>query len=159
MFKQMRKMERKMPDHEINDVLKSANYGHLGLNLPSGYPYSVPVNYVMIGDDLYIHCANEGQKIDAVEFSDKASFSIVHSERVVKSKFTSAYESVIAFGKIEILQMGPRHREVLTAFIDKYSQDFKETGYAYVDRAYNKTTILKFTIEHVEGKKNVRTED
>jgi len=158
MFKAMRRMDRKMPDAEIAQILETANYGVLGLNLPNGYPYAVPVNFVYKENCLYIHCAGEGQKLDAIAYSNKSSFTIVNTERVVKSKFTSAYESVIAFGTVSRLEVGALQISVLKEFIDKYSDGYKEEGYAYVERAFANTTLLKLQIEQIEGKKNVKSE-
>jgi nitroimidazol reductase NimA-like FMN-containing flavoprotein (pyridoxamine 5'-phosphate oxidase superfamily) len=158
MFKAMRRADKKMTAEQVESILTVASYGVLGLTLPSGYPYAVPVNYVYKDNAIYIHCAGEGQKLDAIRHSEKATFSIVHSENVIKSKFTTAFESVMVFGTAEIIEASHENAGPLALFIEKYSQDFKTEGMAYVESAAAKTTLIKLSIEHREGKINDRKE-
>jgi nitroimidazol reductase NimA-like FMN-containing flavoprotein (pyridoxamine 5'-phosphate oxidase superfamily) len=158
MFKAMRRAEKKMAVDQVEMILNNAGYGVLGLTLPNGYPYAVPVNFVYQEGAIYIHCAGEGQKLDAIRHAAKATFTIVNSEQVIRSKFTTAYESVMVFGKAAIVEASPENAGPLKLFIEKYAPAFMTEGMAYVNKAAASTTLIKLTIDYKEGKYNDRKE-
>ena len=70
---------------------------------------------------------------------------------VLPDKFSTKYESVIAFGKaVEVF--GGEKNEALLAFIDKYSSQYIEKGKEYIKNAGEKTKVIKICIEHITGK-------
>lgn len=61
-----------------------------------------PVNYVKEGDSIYFHCAPEGYKLECLRENPKVSFTVVGATQIVPGKFTTGYESTIAFGEIHL---------------------------------------------------------
>ena len=43
----------------------------------SYYAYTVPLNFVLLGDSLYFHCATEGRKLDVLAANPAVSACIV----------------------------------------------------------------------------------
>ncbi len=154
MFDKMRRADRMMSESEVNGILSSSEYGSMAVLSANGYPYAVPVNFAFLDGSIYIHSAKEGAKIRAIEANSKASFTIVHKHEIVPMKFTSSYESVIAFGTVSIVDNQQKKIEVLTAFIQKYSSDYFEKGVNYVDADHSKTALLELKIQHATGKSN-----
>ncbi len=154
MFEKMRRADKMMSESEVNAILSSSEYGSLAVLSANGYPYAVPVNFVVLDGCVYIHSAKDGAKIRAVEGNSKASFTIVHKHEVLPAKFTSSYESVIAFGTVDIVDNDQKKIEVLTAFIQKYSSEFFEKGVNYVNADHSRTALLELKIQHVTGKSN-----
>ncbi len=66
-----------------------------------GFPYGVPISYVYNSGHLYFHSAMEGKKLRNIAFNPKIQFVVVGDTEVLDSKFSTNYESVMAFGTAE----------------------------------------------------------
>lgn len=156
MFKEIRNSKRELQKDDILRILNEGEYGVLGTVGENEYPYTIPLNYVYIDNTIYFHCATEGNKLDNIKFNDKVSFSVVGKTKLLPEKFSTIYESVIAFGKASIIVENEEKKKALIAIIDKYSPEFKKEGLQYIDRAIDKTNIIKITIEHITAKGRLR---
>lgn len=76
----------------------------LALQGDGGYPYAVPVNYVYEDGELWFHGAKSGHKLDAIRRDPKVSFCVVKTDQLVPEMLTTYFRSVIAFGKVRILE-------------------------------------------------------
>ncbi|MBS4535742.1 pyridoxamine 5'-phosphate oxidase family protein [Clostridium sp. D2Q-14] len=151
MFREMRRKEKLLENNEIISILEKGNYGILSTIGESGYPYGVPMNYIYYNESIYLHCADEGYKLDNISKNNKVSFCIVRESEVVPEKFSTNYKSVITFGKIKIVDDNEK-KEVLLNFIKKFAKDFLDKGIKYVENSFHKTTVLEIKIEHLTGK-------
>lgn len=155
MKREMYKKERQLSDDAAKNVFAAGNHGTLAVNGDDGYPYAVPVNYVYDNEKIYIHSAEYGYKIDAIKKSDKVCFSAILNSKVHQDKFTAAYQSVVAFGKISFVEDATEKRRVLEQFIYKMAPDFVEGGMKFVDAAIGKTALLCIDVEEIKGKENM----
>ena len=62
----MRRKEREQGTEFIHQVMDSCVYMVLSMTGVDGLPYSVPLTPVRSGEDIYFHCAPEGEKVDAL---------------------------------------------------------------------------------------------
>lgn len=157
MFPKMRRKNQQLPQDECERILKTASYGVLGLNGINGYPYTVALNYVYNSGKIYFHCALQGYKIDCIKEDCRASFSVIGDDTVIAQKYTTAYRSVTAFGKVKILD---DRNEILTAIKKitlKYVEDTTDMQ-AEIDRYINSLCILEMTVEHMTGKAGLESE-
>lgn len=99
MFKNMRRTDRQSTKEFAVKLLETGEYGILSTADPEGLPYGVPVSYVYKDDCLYFHSATEGHKLDNITTNHKVSFCVVGAKKLLPEKFTTSYESVIAFGQ------------------------------------------------------------
>lgn len=151
MFKGMRRSEREISIEGVNGILEVGEYGVLATVGENGYPYATPVSYVYYNKSLYFHSALEGSKLDNIKYNEKVSFCVVGKTKVLQGKFSTEYESVIVFGKA-FEAKGEEKKEALIAIAEKYSPDFKVEGLQYIDRAIDKTCVIRIEIERVTGK-------
>lgn len=151
MFRPMRKAQRAFDAAETQAVLNRGEYGTLSTCGEDGYPYSVPLSYVYDEGALYFHCALEGQKLDNIAYCPKVSFSVVASTEVLPDKFSTKYESAVAFGRASQVE-GDEKQRALLKLIEKYSPDFVDAGKQYIQNAHVKTAVYKIDIEHLTGK-------
>lgn len=156
MFKPLRRAKNKMPDLDAQKILESGEYGVLAVLDVNGYPYAVPVNYVMDGEKLWVHCATEGAKIEAISAHSAVSFTVVGRHSVDAKRFSSDYESVICFGQAQVIEDAALKVDVLQRFINKYAKAYIESGYKYVDNDHMKTAVIEISIEHTSGKTNIK---
>ena len=103
-FRPMRRNRQQLSDEESIAILEKATSGTLALLGDNGYPYAVPISYVYSKGKLFFHSALSGHKIDAIRNCDKTSFCVVDQDEVIPKKYTTFFRSVIAFGRIHIIE-------------------------------------------------------
>ena len=155
MFRPMRRDKKAMTQNHVDALIKNGEYGELAVLDTNGYPYAVPVNYVSDDTHIYVHCATEGAKLDAITAYEKVSFTIVGRHSIVAKRFSSDFESVVCFGKAHIIEDAEEKIRLLKKFIYKYSPDFEVSGLKYVSSDFMKTAMIAIEIEHKTGKTNL----
>jgi uncharacterized protein len=151
MFREMRNKKRQLDSTYIEKILGEGEYGFLATVGENGYPYSVPLSYVYVNNNIYFHSATEGQKLDNIRFNDKVSFCVVGKTKVLPDQFATIYESAIAFGKASFIN-GEEKKQALINIMKKYSPGFENKGLQYIDRAIDATNIVKIEIEYATAK-------
>ena len=152
MFREMKRKDRALDQGEIVRILNSNAYGILSTIGDDGYPYGVPISYIFMNDVLYVHGAKKGHKFDNIAFSDKVSFSVVGNTKILSDKFSTNFESAIAFGRaLEVFD--EEKLAALSEFINKYCPDFLEQGKIYIEQAAKATRVFRIEIEHLTGKR------
>ena len=71
---------------------------------------------------------------------------------VQPAKFTTAYESVLAFGDIVTVDDNDERMKALELLVDKYSPEYKEIGLKYAKGSFSRTTVLRIDIKRISGK-------
>lgn len=151
MYRAMRRKDRQASSQDTIGILEKGEYGILATT-DGSIPYAVPVNYVYNENRIYFHCAKEGHKLDNIKANPKVSFCVVGEASVLPSKFSTAFESAIAFGEAKIIEEKEEAVLALKLIISKYSPDFVAEGDAYIKRAFDATCVVRIDIEHVTGK-------
>ena len=152
MNREMHKKDTQLTMEATKELLVKGHHGTLSVNGDDGYPYAVPVNYVYLNDAVYIHSAKYGYKIEALEKNDKVCFSAIISSNVLPSHFTAEFESVIAFGKAELVADDAEKQEVLETFITRFAPGREEAGAKMIKGNFPHTAIIKVNIESMTGK-------
>lgn len=147
----MRRQERAISDEAAWAILRESPWGLLSMIDPSGLPYGVPLNYCMIGDDIYIHCATEGRKIDCLTANPEVSFCVVADASFIPDQFTSRYRSIIATGRAQQVE-GEEKRAGLVAIVEKYSAPYMEKGAEIIERMFDVTLVYKIVVDQITGK-------
>ena len=156
MFREMRRKNQLLSDAVSRDILEKNTSGVLSLMGDDGYPYGVPLSYVLVGDKLFFHCAKAGHKIDAIRREEKASFCVIDQDIVVSEEYTTHFRSVIAFGRVHILEGEEEKRNALRLLAGKYSAEQGEAGIeAEIDKSFANVCMLQFDLEHVTGKEAI----
>ncbi|MBR4935362.1 MAG: pyridoxamine 5'-phosphate oxidase family protein [Anaerotignum sp.] len=156
MFREMRRNKQLLPDVVSREILERNTSGVLSLMGDDGYPYGVPLSYVLVGDKLFFHCAKEGHKIDAIRREGKASFCVIDQDKVVSEEYTTHFRSVIAFGRVHILESEEEKRNALRILAEKYSGDQGTAGIeAEMNKSFANVCMLQFDMEHVTGKEAI----
>lgn len=152
MFRPLRRTRQELPQDVCQRLLAENTYGVLAVLGDEDYPYAVPLNYVCRDNCLYMHCAKEGHKIDALRKSPRASFCVVDAHEIDTKLLTTHYRSVIAFGTVRIVE----DREEVRAAVSHLSLTLAPSNHAGLEEELrtllDKTTILEFRIEHCTGK-------
>ena len=155
-FRKMRRIRQLLPEDMTLELLKRGSSGVLALAGDEGYPYAVPVSYCYEDGKLWFHGATEGHKTDAIRRCDKASICVVTKDDVIEDKFTTHFRSVIAFGRIRIVEDDDEKRELTAKLARKYSPAQGEAAIQKeIDREWSALGVYEMTIEHVTGKEAI----
>lgn len=153
MFREMRRKNQLLSAEESAAILRRGTSGVLAVSGDDGYPYAVPLSYVYDDGKIYFHCAKSGHKLDAVRRCAKASFCVIDKDDIVQEEFTTHFRSVIAFGKIRILENGDEKRAAIEKLAMRYSPDVaKEKHDKEISAYFGALCMLELTIEHMTGK-------
>ena len=155
MFRQMRRHKQLLSQEAASEILNRNTCGVLALLGDDEYPYALPLSYVYADNKLYFHSAVEGHKIDALNKHDKVSFCVVDQDQVIPEKLTTYFRSVIAFGRIRLIESPEEKRRIATVLAMKYSADFKDKIPAEIDSSMGRMAILEMEIEHITGKEAI----
>ena len=151
----MRRIERQMEDKQALELLRQAEYGILATADRNHQPYGIPLNYIVIDNYIYFHCAIEGHKLQNIAENGKGCFTVVGSTHLIPEKFSTEYESVIAFGEVKIVEEDEEKIMALREFVKKYSGSFVVVGDQYIEKAKHKAIVIKMIIQSFKGKHRV----
>ena len=153
MFRELRRKGQALPQKECEAILQRGETCVLALAGDGGYPYSVPVNYCYAEGKVYIHCAKEGHKIDAIRRDPKASLTVIDCAQVLPEEYSTHYRSVIAFGRMRILEDEGEMRRALSLFAARLApEESEESRLREIDRWFPSVSVLEFTPELISGK-------
>jgi len=147
----VRRTDRQITEAEALAILRAGEYGVLSTVSVHGRPYGVPVNYCVLDDDIYFHCAVEGAKLDNIEHSPEVSFCVVGATEVLPGQFGTKYESCVVEGRASEA-FGDEKQRALEGIVDKYSRGFEAQGLRYIDGLRDQTRVFKISVVTVSGK-------
>ena len=151
-YREMRRKRQQLSEEESIGILQKATAGTLALLGDNGYPYAVPISYVYADGKLYFHSALSGHKIDAIRNCDKASFCVIDKDDVRPEKYTTYFRSVIAFGRIHIIEDEQEKLETARLLGDRYNPNQEEALQKELEKGLSRMLMLRFDIEHLTGK-------
>ena len=154
MFPKMRRIRQQMTDMEAISVLESAKTGVMSVIGENGYPYAVPMNYAYLDGKIYLHSAAAGHKIDAVKACGKVSFLVIDKDDVISDKLTTAYRSVIVFGKAKLVEDREIKLALAFRFACKYSKNMPAIQ-ADIKENFASMALIEITAEHITGKEGM----
>lgn len=155
MFREMRRKDRAMAESEAISLLKTVQVGTLATVSEERIPYLVPMSFVYTEGVIYLHCAVEGKKLDNIRSNNNICFNIVAAVELLPAAFSTNYKSVTVFGTISEVEETDEKKHALIAIVKKYSPDFYEAGLQYIDKAIEKTKVLKIEVSRITGKARV----
>ena len=147
----VRRQDRLLDEKRAVELLHGGEYGFLAMT-DGEAAYAIPMSYAVKGDCIYSHSAPDGEKFRFLGHSRRVSFTVVGKTAVQPSKFTTLYESVIAFGEVRIVESDAERRDALELLLDKYSPDDKVVGMKYAGASLPRTALLCLKVERWSGK-------
>ena len=152
MTKPLRREDRRLDDAAAMALLKRGEYGILSTSDKNNRPYGIPVNYVLIEECIFFHCATEGQKLENITANTGVSFCVVGKTELIPEKFSTRYESVVVSGIADLIEDEVLKKNALLALVTKYAPNHIPAGDAYIDKLMGQTAVVRVSIEHLAGK-------
>jgi len=152
MNRPMRREDRRLDDAAAMALLKRGEYGILSTAGKDNRPYGIPVNYVVMEDAIFFHCATEGQKLENITANRGVSFCVVGRTELLPEKFSTRYESVVVSGNAGVVEKQETKKKALNALVAKYAPGNIAAGKAYIDKLMDTTAVVRISIDHLIGK-------
>ena len=151
MFREMRRNRQLLSKQESIDILTNGTAGVLALLGDGDYPYAVPISYVYSDSKIFFHGAKAGHKM-----CSKASFCVIKQDNIIPEEYTTYFRSVIAFGKVHILEDEKEIKEAIEKLTVKYHPKDNETNRNQtIIKEWNLLCMIEFSIEHITGKEAI----
>ena len=154
-FREMRRKHQQFSEEESIGILQKATSGTLALLGDGGYPYAVPISYVYDDGKLYSHSAMSGHKVDAIRNCDKASFCVIDQDNVQPAEYTTYFRSVIAFGRIRIVEDETEKLAIARTLGNRYNPNQEEALQKELEHGLSRMLAIRFDIEHLTGKEAI----
>ena len=154
-FREMRRKRQQLSNEESVAILEKATAGTLALLGDGDYPYAVPISYVYHEGKLFFHSALAGHKVDAIRKCEKASFCVIEQDDVQPKKYTTFFRSVIAFGRIHIVEDEQEKLETARMLGNRYNPNDDESLQKEIESGLSRMVMIRFDIEHLTGKEAI----
>ena len=151
----MRRNRQQLSREECERILGRCTSGVLALTGDDGYPYAVPLSYVYADGAIIFHSAVEGHKVDAIRRDNRCSFCVIEQDDIKPVEFTTYFRSVIAIGRISILENTDEKVQALRLLGRRYSPG-DESGLQHeIDKSLDHVLLLRLDIDHLSGKEAI----
>lgn len=154
----MRRKDKEITDrNEIEEILSTAMVGRLG-TCAHEIPYITPMNFTYDKETskIFLHCANEGRKLENIRINRNVCFEVEEVKSVIVKQPTCgssvAYRSVIIFGNIRILSDYHAKNYALRKLADKYAPQNPKVP--FTDAMIHKTNVLEIEIREMAAKRS-----
>ena len=153
----VRRADKLMSDEGTRALVESGYCGRLATVGEDGWPYVVPLLYITIGGEIWVHNTRaRGHLRDNVDHEARVCFEIDEAGAVFpygrfECDTSIAYRSVLVFGRIRIVE-GAAEK---TAFFDALMAKYSNPGWDRAKRFYprlDQVTVYAIAIERMSGK-------
>lgn len=157
--KEVLAMQDRMKKHQlsaeqIDQLLLSAQVGHIGTNNENGFPYVLPVHYIYEENTIYVHGLSLGQKLSNIKRDQRVCFQVEEMKGLVMSDeacdVNTEYESVVILGQAEMVEDKEKKLDILHKVIAKYAPSL--IGQKLPGNMVNGTGVIKITPVETTGK-------
>ena len=154
MFRKMRRFNQQVTEEECKKLLKEEKRAAFSVIGDDGYPYTVPINFYYDENDnrIYFHSAKDGHKIDAIKRCNKVCLTIWNQGFKVDGKWEWNATSVVAFGKVKLVEDKTIIEDRLRKMATKYYPNKEEIDAEMASPAFNRVQIFAIDIEHMTDK-------
>ncbi len=152
---QGRMKQHQLTKEEINEVLNNAQVGRIATHNENGFPYIVPVHYIILDEKIYIHGLIKGQKILNLIRNSKVGFEVDEMGAIIPDNenpcdTNTAFRSVIILGNATMVEDKTMKEKVLHAVVDKYTPQLSHL--TFPENMMKATGIIEITPIEVTGK-------
>ena len=157
---QLRRADRMMPEDRARRFLADGFSGRLATVGDDGYPYCIPLLYVWMDDQLFVHTTGaRGHLRRNVERCSRICFEVDEPEQVFDyGRFECdsglAYSSVVLFGTIRIVDEQTTRQRFCEMLMQKYGKPDTGRPKGFFPRL-DIITVYAIAVERITGKQQV----
>lgn len=151
----MRRSRQQLTRAVCEEILRNGTSGVLSLVDEEGAPYGVPLSYVWTGEAIAFHGAAVGMKMDCLAHEARASFCVISADEVVGERYTTAYESVIVRGTVEVLSDESEKARLAVMLGEKYFPGHREAAEKETRDALGRLKVFVLHPTEITGKEGL----
>jgi nitroimidazol reductase NimA-like FMN-containing flavoprotein (pyridoxamine 5'-phosphate oxidase superfamily) len=154
---QLRRADRVMSEQRAREMLQRGFSGQIATVGADGYPYCIPLLYIWMDGEVYVHTASARGHFRAnVEHEPRVCFELDEPDQVFDyGRFECdsglAYRSVILFGKIRIAEDSAVKQRFCEALMTKYGKPDGLRPKRFFPRI-DAITVYAISVERLTGK-------
>lgn len=150
----MRRSEKEITDRaELRRILRDARICRLAMS-DGDRPYLVPLTFALDGDDVILHSARVGRKIDTLRRNPAVCFEVEEGVELVPGRaaceFGMRFRSVIGFGDVEFVEDPAERARLLALFGPRHGAP----DGAVPDAEARRTCVLRIRVRELTGKRS-----
>ena len=156
----MRRGDKMMSSERTLEALTGAFSGRLATIGADGFPYCLPLLFVMMDGEIFVHNSNAHGHLRAnVENNSRVCFEVDQANKVYpygrfECDSALAYWSVIAFGNIRIVEAADIKQRFCDELMAKYADKIWERPNGFYPRLAD-ICVYAIKIERLTGKETV----
>lgn len=149
----MRRVEREITSRtEMDRLLEDCTVCRMSMN-GRPYPYVVPLHYVYLPDRLYLHCAQDGRKLELIAADSHVCFEVEGDCKILRAEVACSwgtrYVSVIGTGLASIVEDDGEKLTALRELMRKYSGT---SEWAFSPQNVDRLVVIRVDIDTLTGK-------
>ena len=154
---QVRRADKLMAEERARETLERGFCGRLATVGEDGWPYCVPLLYVCMDGEIFVHNTRAKGHLRAnVDREPRVCFEIDEAGEVFaygrfECDSTVEYRSVIAFGRIRVVEDLKTRERFFDALMAKYAKKDWERPKGFYPRI-DQITLYAITVERMSGK-------
>ncbi len=154
---QLRRIDKQMPDERLRTFLQNGYCGRLATIGVDGWPYIVPLLYVLKEGEVWVHNSRTLGHLRAnVEHDPRICFEVDEPGEVFpygryECDTSVAYRSAVVFGRIRIVEEREQKQTFFEAFMAKYADSRWDRPQSLFPRL-DQVTVYAIRIERMTGK-------
>ncbi|HJR55626.1 MAG TPA: pyridoxamine 5'-phosphate oxidase family protein [Rhizomicrobium sp.] len=154
---QMRRADKAMPAALTLETLQKGFCGRVAVLGEDGYPYCVPMLYVWLDGEVFLHSAKaRGQLRTNVEHESRVCFEVDEPGEIFpygrfECDTSVAFRSVILFGRIRIVEETDAKQRFFEALMQKYGKPEWDRPKGFFPRL-DQITLYAIAVERITGK-------
>ena len=150
----MRRSEKEISQEtDVEAIIRKSLVCRLGLAI-DGQPYVVPLCFGYRQKALYLHGAHEGRKMEIIRQNPRVCFEFDLGVAIIEAPgacgWGMRYQSVIGFGRAEVLVDEDEKRQGLEIIFSHYS----DRPAQFTEQAVKATTVIRVAVEEMTGKQS-----
>jgi nitroimidazol reductase NimA-like FMN-containing flavoprotein (pyridoxamine 5'-phosphate oxidase superfamily) len=150
----MRRKEQEITDRdELLRILREARVCRLAM-VDGDRPYLVPLTFALDGDDLILHSAKAGRKIELLRRNPAVCFEVEEGVEVIRAEtacdFSMRFRTVVGTGQAEFVEDPAERARLLTLFVSRFGAPAGPLPEVEVQR----TCVVRVRVRELTGKRS-----
>lgn len=153
----MRRSEKEIRDPvELRRILRDARVCRLAMS-DGDRPYLVPLAFALDGDDLVLHSARAGRKLEILRRNPAVCFEVEEGVELVPGRaaceFGMRFRSVIGHGEVELVEDRAERARLLALFGPRYGAPAVPAA-PLPAAELERTCVLRVRVRALTGKRS-----
>lgn len=136
-------------------ALEVCQYMVLAVMDEKGLPYCMPLNGVLVGESVYFHSAQRGEKLACLRLHPQVCLTAVGNQRVVQQAYETEFTSAVARGMAHEVTDLEEQKVALRAICRKYAPDYPDRVEEVIEKHLPRTAVWRIDLDTVSGRERL----